>query len=121
MPPSTANGSRTSAPAPRCRDLPISFANSPLDIVRLVQEDRFQLPFTQGDFAEASGLSIVHVNRTIQELRRKDLIEWRGSEVGLLRRRELESIPDFRPDYLHALRTSSPDAALLATTDKLGT
>ncbi|WP_246740643.1 helix-turn-helix domain-containing protein [Bradyrhizobium sp. LCT2] len=53
-----------------------------LEIVGLLEGSRFRLPLTQADFAEACGLSIVHMNRTIQELRRKDLIAPRSACCG---------------------------------------
>jgi CRP-like cAMP-binding protein len=34
------------------------------------------LPFRQGEFADALGLSVVHTNRTLGTLRRMGLIEW---------------------------------------------
>ena len=72
--------------------------------------ESFQLPFTQQDFADACGLSSVHVNRTIQELRRQELIEWQGQIVRLLRREDLAAVADFSPDYLHALNASAPSS-----------
>ncbi len=82
-----------------------------LEMVGLLDDDSFRLPFTQQDFADACGLSTVHVNRTIQELRRRDIIEWQGPIVRLLRRDELETIADFSPRYLHALKISGAPAA----------
>jgi CRP-like cAMP-binding protein len=72
-----------------------------LEIVGLLEKDSFDLPFTQQDLADACGLSTVHVNRTIQELRRQKLIEWEGRVVRLLQRTELEDLAEFNPDYLH--------------------
>jgi CRP-like cAMP-binding protein len=77
-----------------------------LEVVGLLDDDSFGLPFTQQDFADACGLSTVHVNRTIQELKRVGLIEWRGHKVSLPRRKELESVADFSPGYLHALKVA---------------
>ncbi|QOG19601.1 MULTISPECIES: Crp/Fnr family transcriptional regulator [Bradyrhizobium] len=71
-----------------------------LDIVGLVTDGCFQMPMTQRHVADACGLSIVHVNRTIQELRHRGLIAWEGSEIELLQRDELQALADFRPDYL---------------------
>ena len=76
----------------------------------MLDDESFQLPFTQQDFADACGLSTVHVNRTIQELRRQELIEWQGQIVRLLRRDDLEAVADFSPDYLHALNASAPSS-----------
>lgn len=47
-----------------------------LAVVGLVKNGRFQMPMTQRHVADACGLSIVHVNRTIQELRGRRLIAW---------------------------------------------
>jgi CRP-like cAMP-binding protein len=82
-----------------------------LEMVGLLDDDSFRLPFTQQDFADACGLSTVHVNRTIQELRRRDLIAWQGPIARLLQREELEMIADFSPGYLHVLKTSVAPAA----------
>jgi CRP-like cAMP-binding protein len=72
-----------------------------LGIVGLLEQDSFDLPFTQQDFADALGLSAVHINRTIQELRRQKLVEWEGRSLRLLRRSELERLAEFDPSYLH--------------------
>ena len=42
-----------------------------LRTVGLTREDSCDFPLTQTELAEASGLSTVHVNRTLQELRRR--------------------------------------------------
>lgn len=46
-----------------------------LDLVGMVDRDRFDLPPTQEVLADMAGLSVVHVNRTLQELRRQGLAE----------------------------------------------
>jgi CRP-like cAMP-binding protein len=59
------------------------------------------LPVTQVDIAETLGLSAVHVNRTVQQLRRRKLITL---EDGTLTIRDLEALKElsqFNPDYLH--------------------
>jgi CRP-like cAMP-binding protein len=72
-----------------------------LEIVGLLDNDQFRLPFTQQTLADACGLSTVHINRTVQELRRGGLIEWKGGVVTLLRRQKLARVADFTPEYLH--------------------
>ena len=44
----------------------------------------FHLPLTQLDVADLVGLTPVHVNRTIQQLRRDRLVEWRRTAVTVL-------------------------------------
>ena len=72
-----------------------------LQVVGLLENASFYLPFTQQNIADACGLSIVHVNRTIQELRQRGLIKWERHTLTLLRREELEELADFTPEYLH--------------------
>jgi CRP-like cAMP-binding protein len=77
-----------------------------LELVGLLDNGSFDLPFTQQDVADACGLSVVHVNRTLQELRREGLIEWRNHTVQLLDRAKLEDAAEFSREYLHALETT---------------
>jgi len=79
-----------------------------LDAVGLVKDNSFHLPFTQQDVANATGISAVHVNRTLQELRSRRLIVWEGRTVTMLDPEELARIADFKPDYLH-LSALSPN------------
>ena len=44
----------------------------------LVVQSSFELPLTQTEIGDATGLSNVHVNRTLQELRRLGLIASKG-------------------------------------------
>lgn len=45
-----------------------------LGAIGLVRDDTFRIPLTQEAFADVLGLSIVHINRTLQQLRREGLI-----------------------------------------------
>lgn len=75
-----------------------------LEVAGLVKEGCFQMPMTQRHVADACGLSIVHVNRTIQDLRHRGLIAWEGNEIELLQPEELRKLADFTPDYLGDVR-----------------
>jgi CRP-like cAMP-binding protein len=57
-----------------------------------------QLPFSQIDLADAAGLSVVHVNRTIQTLRSLNVLSSHGIEV--VDRKHLERIAGFDGRYL---------------------
>ena len=59
------------------------------------------LPLTQVELAETLGLSSVHVNRTLQELRRRKLITLNGGTLTIQNLRELEELSLFNADYLH--------------------
>ncbi|HEV7255373.1 MAG TPA: Crp/Fnr family transcriptional regulator [Mesorhizobium sp.] len=63
-------------------------------------ERSFSWPVTQADIADATGLSTVHVNRTIQDLRARELIQFRHQEVTVLDWPGLQSLAGFSPDYL---------------------
>lgn len=72
-----------------------------LDSVGLVDHGHvFDLPMTQSDLAEALGLSTVHVNRTVQRLRRSGMITLGGGRVSLLNHDRLMGISGFDPTYL---------------------
>jgi CRP-like cAMP-binding protein len=70
-----------------------------LDAVGQVTRNSFTMPLTQEVLADALGLSIVHVNRTLQQLRRDELLELRGPSVVLKDYEALVAIADFRPLY----------------------
>lgn len=63
-----------------------------LEVGGLGDSQRFPLPLTQEVLADALGLSIVHVNRTLQQLRRERLIELRSGVAILLQPEALADI-----------------------------
>jgi CRP-like cAMP-binding protein len=69
--------------------------------VGLANGNDFELPLTQAELADALGLSTVHVNRTIQELRGKNLIVLRGGSVTVSDWEALKAAGEFDPTYLH--------------------
>ena len=58
------------------------------------------LPLTQGDLADATGLSNVHVNRVLQELRSDGLIELRDRRLTIPDLAALSTFAEFDPGYL---------------------
>lgn len=77
-----------------------------LEIVGLGDHQRFPLPLTQEILADALGLSIVHVNRTLQQLRRAGLIELRSGVAILLQPEALAKLCDYRPTALSVNRAA---------------
>lgn len=69
--------------------------------VGLVKDDRFDLPLTQNEIADAAGLTSVHVNRTIQRLRADGLIELSGRVLTIKDVSGLQQAGGFDPAYLH--------------------
>jgi CRP-like cAMP-binding protein len=59
------------------------------------------LPLTQGDLADATGLTAVHVNRTLQKLREKGLISLTERKLTIADMAALKAVAQFNPDYLH--------------------
>ncbi|MCK1781205.1 Crp/Fnr family transcriptional regulator [Bradyrhizobium sp. 132] len=77
-----------------------------MEFVGLADNGSFRIPLTQQGVADACGLSVVHVNRTIQELRALGLSEWENHTVTLLRAQKLQAVAEFSPEYLHQLNPS---------------
>ena len=75
-----------------------------LETVGLLRGKSFELPVTQSDIADTVGLSIVHVNRMIQELRASGLIIWDRKTVTVLDIDRLRKFADFDPTYLNLVR-----------------
>jgi CRP-like cAMP-binding protein len=59
------------------------------------------LPLTQVELAETLGLSSVHVNRTLQALRKRKLITLENGTLTIDNLDELKELSFFDPDYLH--------------------
>ena len=72
-----------------------------LQAVGLARSYRCPLPVTQTDLGDALGLSNVHVNRVLQEMRGKNLITLRGNTLVLEAWDELVRVSEFDPTYLH--------------------
>jgi CRP-like cAMP-binding protein len=72
-----------------------------LKVVGLTNGDSCELPMTQAELADALGLSTVHVNRTLQELRANRLITLRGKTLVIHDLRALEEAGLFNATYLH--------------------
>jgi CRP-like cAMP-binding protein len=59
------------------------------------------LPITQAELGEALGLSTVHTNRTLQELREADLVSFDHKRLEILNWEKLVQVAGFDPTYLH--------------------
>jgi CRP-like cAMP-binding protein len=72
-----------------------------LRAVQLVEDHSFALPVTQAELSDALGITTVHVNRVLQELRGENLISLRGGALKVLDWKELKSTGEFDAAYLH--------------------
>lgn len=66
-----------------------------------------RLPFSQIDIADAAGLSVVHVNRTIQTLRSLNVLSKARCATEVVDREQLEQIAGFDDGYLDTARPDS--------------
>jgi len=74
---------------------------SRIDAVRGIAQPAYHVPLTQSDLGDATGLSTVHVNRVLQELRSNRLLEFTGGQLSIPDRRLLVEIAGFDRKYLH--------------------
>jgi CRP-like cAMP-binding protein len=76
--------------------------------VGLAEGNACDFPVTQLDLADATGLSAVHVNRIIQELRGTGLIALRARTLTVSDFEALKSVALFNANYLRPGRRGSP-------------
>jgi CRP-like cAMP-binding protein len=75
-----------------------------LRMVGLGSETGYDLPLTQADLADVTGLTSVHVNRMLKKLRDDNLLTFRGGTVTIDDWDGLQRIAEFDPTYLHLER-----------------
>lgn len=73
-------------------------------------EGSFELPLTQEQLGDALGLTAVHVNRTMQQLRVDGLIATANRSVTILDRDRLRYAGEFNPAYLHIQTVNTGEA-----------
>ena len=69
--------------------------------IGLVGNGTLSLPITQAELGETMGLSNVHVNRALQELRASGLIEFKTGMLTVHDVDRLRKMSDFNSNYLH--------------------
>ena len=72
-----------------------------LQLAGLTRDNGCEFPLTQSDLADATGLSKVHVNRTLQELRSAELIVLKGKSLVVPNLERLMNAGLFNANYLH--------------------
>ena len=75
-----------------------------MSIVGLVEADRLDFPVTQEELGNATGVTAVHVNRTLQRLRAAELIELSARSLKIVNYTGLAQAGGFDPSYLHLNR-----------------
>lgn len=79
-----------------------------LRLAELADEGRAPLPINQTDVAEACGLTPVHVNRVLRQLRESGMLVFRSGVLHIEDRKALHRLAEFHDAYLY------PDPGALA-------
>ncbi len=63
----------------------------------MTRDDRFAMPLTPDVLADALGLSVIHMNRALQQLRTAGLLDVGDGTVALLEPEQLQDIVNWTP------------------------
>jgi CRP-like cAMP-binding protein len=77
-----------------------------LRAVGLTHGDAYEMPITQTELADSLGLSTVHVNRTLQQLRGSGIISTSRGKVVIRNWNKLQEAGEFDPTYLHLKKSA---------------
>ena len=75
-----------------------------LEIVGLTRGLSYDLPISQLELGEMLGITSVHSNRTLQQLRKRELLEFAGGLVTMRDVDALKQLAEFDPSYLYLER-----------------
>jgi CRP-like cAMP-binding protein len=78
-----------------------------LQIVELAPDGTYDLPISQEELGEMIGVTPVHANRTLQQLRKQEVIEFAGGTVTIKDFEGLKRTAEFDPAYLYLERCPS--------------
>jgi CRP-like cAMP-binding protein len=72
-----------------------------LEAAGLAENHRYELPMTQEQLADAVGLTSVHVNRVLKQLREDGLISRERRSIVIEDWKRMRAVGDFNERYLH--------------------
>jgi CRP-like cAMP-binding protein len=72
-----------------------------LEVTGKISGTSYDFPLTQDQLASCLGLTPVHVNRTLQALRRRGLIELQNKRLTIIDPPALSKVAEFDPSYLY--------------------
>lgn len=75
-----------------------------LSLVGLADENAYELKLTQEELGECLGLTPVHVNRTLKQLREEGVAEFKRGRVTIRDLARVQTIASFDPAYLYLER-----------------
>ena len=73
-------------------------------VVGAARDDTLDFPITQTELADATGMTAVHANRILQDLRNEGLITLRDKSLTVLDPKRLKEVSGFNARYLHLQR-----------------
>ncbi len=60
----------------------------------------YSCPLTQADLADCLGMTAIHINRTLRELREMGMLVFKGGNVTIFNRHRVAEFAEFNPAYL---------------------
>jgi CRP-like cAMP-binding protein len=72
-----------------------------LKIIGRVADNQFDMPLTQVQVGEAMGITAVHANRIIKQLRDEAVVDFYRGRMKILDEARLQELADFDDRYLH--------------------
>jgi CRP-like cAMP-binding protein len=72
-----------------------------LRVIERLDGNSFEMPLTQEQIGEALGITAVHANRVIKQLRQEGIVELHRGRVTVLDERKFLDLADFDGRYLH--------------------
>jgi PAS domain S-box-containing protein len=85
-----------------------------LELVGLADEGGYRCPLTQSLIGDALGLTGIHVNRVLRELREADCLTFRNGYVSIDDRERLVGLAEFDPGYLNQGEGGCPPERIAA-------
>jgi CRP-like cAMP-binding protein len=80
-----------------------------LDLIGVAVETEFECPLNQYVIADALGLTAIHVNRVLRQLRERGLLTVQRGKVRVHNARDLRNLSGFRVGYLNARDDNNSD------------
>jgi len=72
-----------------------------LRVIGRTEAESFEMPLTQEELGDALGITAVHVNRVIRQLREDGVLELQRGRVNVLDETKFSNLADFDHRYLH--------------------
>lgn len=70
------------------------------ETVGMAEESAYELPLTQEDLGELLGLTSIHINRSLRDLREQGVVTFAKKVVQIANWEELKAVAEFDPFYL---------------------